>query len=178
MLFVENVVAGSVVNPPGRISGVLANAPFDVMQVSRVNAPLRHVKSQRGRSGGAVTAAGNVREALSLFREPLEQMGPCCVCAAWEMLLRPDNLPVGKRNYCPSVLLGFSSLRQLFTWKASRLRGGTRPTVRLRPLDDPHTCRRGTKGFAWTDKATVAWATKATVAEMADQSLNLFSLSQ
>lgn len=40
MLFVESVVAGSLVNPPGRISGVLvlANARFDVMQVSRVNA--------------------------------------------------------------------------------------------------------------------------------------------
>lgn len=75
MLFVESVVAGSVVNPPDPVSGVLANAPFDVMQVSRVNAPLRHVEFKRGRSSGAVTAAGNVREALSLFREPLKQMG-------------------------------------------------------------------------------------------------------
>lgn len=71
----ESVVAGSVVNPPDRVSGVLANAPFDVMQVSRVNAPLRHVKFKRGRSSGAGTAAGNVGEALSLLREPLKQMG-------------------------------------------------------------------------------------------------------
>lgn len=63
MLFVENVVAGSVVNPPGRVSGVLANAPFDVMQVSRVNAPLGHVEFKRGRSSGAVTQ----QETLKLF---------------------------------------------------------------------------------------------------------------
>lgn len=57
----ENAVAVSAVNPPDRISGVLANAPFDVMQVSRVDASLRHVAFEGGRSGGAVTATGKIR---------------------------------------------------------------------------------------------------------------------
>lgn len=53
---------------PDRISRVLANAPFDVMQVSRVSAPLRHVGFKRG--GGAVAAAGNVRAAFVLPGKP------------------------------------------------------------------------------------------------------------
>lgn len=76
MLLLESVVAVSAVNPPDRISGVLANAPFDVMQVTRVDASLRHVAFKGGHSSGAVTATGKipVTTFFLLFREPLKQM--------------------------------------------------------------------------------------------------------
>lgn len=61
VLFLERVVAVGILDPPDRISGVLAKAPFDVMQVSGVNASPGRVELKR--------AAGNVRVTpLSLQR--------------------------------------------------------------------------------------------------------------
>lgn len=74
------------------------------------------------------------------------------------MFLRPTSA----RQLLPVRVAGFFLPTSAVTWKSSGLRGGTRPAAGLRPLDDPHTCCRGTKGFAWTEKATVARATKAT----------------
>lgn len=41
-------VAVSILNPPDRVSGVLAKAPFDVMQVSGANVSLGRVELKRG----------------------------------------------------------------------------------------------------------------------------------
>lgn len=150
----ESVVAGSVVNPPDRVSGVLANAPFDVMQVSRVNAPLRRLEFKRGRSSGAVTAAGSVREALSLLREPLKQMGSVL------RLCSLGNVPSDDFSLAIYRWVNAAIARPrcwVFPPYISFSLGNPHVCVGaagLRPLDDPRTGHRGRKGFARTDKAT------------------------
>lgn len=158
MLFVATVVAVGGVNPPDRISGVPANAPFDVMQVSRGERVAQTFK--RGRSGaGAVTAAGNARaSSFSLFREPLKQMGP--VLRSGSLGNVPDmnaHLRLGRRNFGLKDFIGqFSFLRPLSLGKSHVCMSVPGRQRRPAPWMTPTRVAGGTKGFAWTDEATVA----------------------